>query len=261
MATPVRPIVDSLLGPHVPTALPRHDEISLGQRGFALACIVAVGVLLTCEVERLVQAAGVPTWSLLLVLPAGVLCADFTSGLVHWSADTWGSEALPFVGPRFLRPFRVHHLNPGDFLRRGFIDTNGDVSLALIPILGVALCFPVEGPSLHVGAFLTAFAMAAWPTNQVHQWAHQPTPPRLVAWLQDQRLLLSRTAHQRHHSFPHTTDYCMATGWWNKPLTAIRFFPRIERVVTTMTGVAPRRDEGAFFARLSSEPTPERRSD
>ena len=112
---------------------------------------------------------------------------------------------------------------------------------------------PVQGTSLLFGVFLTAFAGMAWPTNQVHQWAHQAAPPDLVAWLQGRGLILSRVAHQRHHTSPHTSDYCMATGWWNRPLTAVRFFPKLERIVTALTGVAPRRDEETFAARLGSE--------
>ena len=70
---------------------------------------------------------------------SGVLIADFGSGLVHWGADTWGRDDLPVIGPRLLVPFRVHHVNPEDFLRRNFADTNGDVALiAFAPI--VALC-------------------------------------------------------------------------------------------------------------------------
>jgi plasmanylethanolamine desaturase len=259
MATLIDPVVDSAAPPSVaPLALPKHDEIGLGQRAFGLACIAAVGVLLACEIARLANAPGVLTWSLPLVVAAGMLSADLASGLVHWAADTWGDETMPFVGPRFLRPFRVHHVNPGDFLRRNFIDTNGDVSLVLIPILATALSLPAEGFGLKVGLFLTAFAGLAWPTNQVHQWAHQAAPQRLVAWLQDRRLILSGTSHQRHHTFPHTSDYCMATGWWNRPLTAAGFFPRLERVVTAVTGVPPRHDEEAFLARLENAANPQR---
>ena len=62
------------------------------------------------------------TWWIPLVIVAAGLAADLLSGLVHWGADTWGRETLPVLGRRFLRPFRVHHINPADFLRRDFID-------------------------------------------------------------------------------------------------------------------------------------------
>lgn len=34
----------------------------------------------------------------LLIQVAGVITADFLSGLFHWGADTWGSVELPIVG-------------------------------------------------------------------------------------------------------------------------------------------------------------------
>jgi ubiquitin-conjugating enzyme E2 variant len=200
---------------------------------------------------RLVTTLEILSWHLPLVALAGVLSADLASGLVHWAADTWGSEKLPFLGRRFLRPFRVHHVNPDDFLRRSFVDTNRDVSLLLIPILAGARWIPLEsGPGPLMAVYVTSFAVASWPTNQVHQWAHRPAPPRLVAVLQKRGLLLSRAAHQEHHTPPHTTHYCIALGWLNGPLAALRVFATLDRLVRTLTGVSPRRDEASFSARI-----------
>jgi hypothetical protein len=39
------------------------------------------------------------------------------SGIVHWSADTWGRDDLPVVGQRLLVPFRLHHVDPDDLWR------------------------------------------------------------------------------------------------------------------------------------------------
>jgi ubiquitin-conjugating enzyme E2 variant len=146
-----------------------------------------------------------------------------------------------------VRPFRVHHLNPDDFLLRDFVDTNGDVSMLLVPILyGTSSISPSTALAASAVTFAVAFAAAAVLTNQVHQWAHMRCPPRGVAWLQRRGIILGRAAHERHHAPPFARDYCIATGWLNRPLAAVSFFPRAERLVTAVTGLRPRLDDAAF---------------
>ena len=155
-----------------------------------------------------------------------------------------GSADLPVIGPRILVPFRVHHLNPDDFLRRTFLDTNGDVAaLAILPMLAV-LWIPLDARQGQ------ALALAGWGfcamgamTNQIHQWAHMPTPPRAVAVLQAVRLVLRPDDHARHHGRPYDGAYCITTGWCNRSLEAVAFFRRLEDIVTRVTGGLPRHDE------------------
>jgi len=220
--------------------------------GWVTRAIEALSILaaLALLALNLIRHAGDPSllsWRTLAALAAGALLADFGSGIVHWIADTWGSESLPVLGRRFLRPFRVHHVNPRDILRRDFIDLNGDVAMLTLPIFAAAWLVPSSSEAGRLAAVLLfAFAATALPTNQIHQWAHRPDPPDLVAWLQQRGVILNRARHARHHTPPFVSNYCIATGWCNRALSAMGFFPALERGIERITGIEPRRDERAF---------------
>jgi ubiquitin-conjugating enzyme E2 variant len=229
------------------TGLPGHDDFGLMRRLVEAGCIATAVCLLLVHWKRFFTLpAGIPWWIPVFVV-AGVATADFLSGLIHWTADTWGSETMPIVGRRFLRPFRVHHVNPGDFLRRRFLDTNGDVAVIVMPFLvGMFWISPAEAWGHSATACLLGFCSVGLFTNQMHQWAHMPCPPRPVRWMQKCRLILSSQIHERHHRPPYVTDYCIATGWCNGVLNRIRFFQRLERAVIWTTGVMPREDDDRF---------------
>ena len=245
----------SATGGDVVVTLPRHDESSLFREVYSTVSIAAAFGLLLWHAAQLVSSVGLSAWWLQLAVLGGMAAADLVSGLVHWTADTWGSEQMPILGRRLVHPFRVHHVNPDDFLRRRFIDTNGDVSMLAIPILLATAWVPLEtwwGGMLRV--FVVSFGAIGLLTNQVHQWAHMATPPRVIRVLQRCGILLSRPAHDRHHVSPYVENYCIATGWCNRPLSTIGFFRRLERVVTLLTGLQPRQDDKAFQANVESTP-------
>jgi plasmanylethanolamine desaturase len=215
-----------------------------------MSFIVLAAGLLVANVARGLATGIVLHWWTPLVVAGAACAADFVSGLVHWTADTWFSETMPVLGRRFLRPFRVHHLNPDDFLRRSFVDCNGDVAMLNTPLLVAALFIPVsseDGAALSLA--LIAFTATSLPTNQIHQWAHMADPPATVRWLQDRRLILSRLDHARHHVEPYVANYCIATGWCNSWLSRIGFFPSSERLITRWFGIEPRADQRAFQER------------
>jgi hypothetical protein len=230
-----------------PAHVPAHDAIGRLTRTLEISFIALAAALVVANVWRAVSAGVFLHWWAPLVVFSAACAADFVSGVVHWTADTWFSETMPVLGRRFLRPFRVHHVNPDDFLRRNFADCNGDVAMLNAPLLAAALLVPV---GTDVGAALSlavvAFAAVSLPTNQVHQWAHMPVPPAPVQRLQRWGIILSREDHARHHQEPYVANYCIATGWCNRWLAAVAFFPRCEHVITRCLGVEPRADERTF---------------
>lgn len=214
------------------------------------SCVLAAYLLVGLHVSRLADASAILHWYLLPVLVAAWVLSDLASGVVHWVADSWGSQQLPIVGPRFLRPFRMHHADPEDILRRGFVGLNGDVAIITLPILLAVFAIPLTSAFGRVVAlFVVSLSAVGLPTNQVHQWAHMPHPPRFIAWLQTRGFILSREEHVRHHTSPFAMNYCITNGWCNRALTKISFFPRLETIVTRLTGAVPRADEMVMMAR------------
>ncbi|MFO0809804.1 MAG: fatty acid desaturase CarF family protein [Gemmataceae bacterium] len=230
-------------------SLPTHDRVAPLTRAVEVASLVAAFGLLATNICRLAMTPMIASWWFPIILLVGVIVADFLSGLVHWTADTWGRETMPFFGRRFLRPFRVHHVNPDDFLKRDWIDCNGDVAMLSLPLQVGTLIVDLDNElGRFACTFLIAFVAAALPTNQVHQWAHMRPPPALIRRLQNWGLVLSVQQHDQHHRAPHAVNYCITTGWCNRPLALVGFFPALESLVTRWTGLRPRDDDGAFAA-------------
>ncbi|MGE0876878.1 MAG: fatty acid desaturase CarF family protein [Burkholderiales bacterium] len=224
--------------------LPRHPEVSALSRAVEIASLVAAPLAALWLLQRLWPGMG--PWTLPAVL-AGIVAADFASGLVHWAADTWGRQDSPLVGERLIRPFRVHHANPRDLCARPFVDCNGDVASLTLPLLAWAAISDIEGAAAQRTAeFALAFCIAILPVNQVHKWAHLGSAaPCIVQLAQRAGLILSPRRHAVHHRAPFATDYCIVNGWCNPLLARAGFFRALERVVRRATGAAPRADERA----------------
>jgi ubiquitin-conjugating enzyme E2 variant len=224
---------------------------------FSGLSIAAACLLLVAFGLRLGERLPLWQWWVPLACAGGVAAADFVSGLVHWAADTWGRDDLRFIGHRLLVPFRVHHVNPDDFLRRRFIDTNGDVAFLTVLVLLGLFAVPLDTPGgAAIAVAGAAFSGVGMMTNQLHQWAHAPSPPRAIRVLQDRGLVLGRAAHAVHHERPYHVCYCITTGWCNRPLDAIQFFRRLEAVVTRLTGVRPRLDDRRYEVRYAIDAYP-----
>lgn len=180
----------------------------------------------------------------------GIVTADFGSGLVHWSADTWGSVDLPVIGKNFIRPFREHHIDPTSITRHDFIETNGDNFMVTIPFLARMLWDFLTLPEEEVQkkfiwncyVFLLAIFVAM--TNQIHKWSHTYFGlPGWVVWLQEHHIILPRRHHRIHHVAPHETYFCITTGWLNWPLEKLHFWTIMEYIIEYTTSCKPRADD------------------
>ncbi len=188
--------------------------------------------------------------------------ADFISGFFHWMGDTWGSPETPLAGKVFVRPFREHHVDQKAITRHGFIEVNGaNCAISLVPLL-MTHSIPIEtrswGPLMAV--FFGTFLFWIFLTNQFHSWSHQDDRPKVVTWLQKLHVILPAEHHQIHHVPPYNKYYCITNGWRNEPLYRMRFFPVLERIISAVTGMIPRKDDigeraAVAVAGTQNEPT------
>ena len=234
-------------------SIPAHYALSRAQFAFSLASLVAAFLALGALGFRIFTRLDLWQWWIPLAFAGGMAAADFASGLIHWGADTWGHDDLPVIGHRLLVPFRVHHLNPDDLIRRPFIDANGDPAFLVLPVLLGLFAVPLEtvwgGPVAVFGFALCGVGMM---TNQIHKWAHMSSPPMPIRALQVCGLILGHAEHATHHEQPYDGHYCITTGWCNRPAEAIGFFRKLERAITLVTGAHPRDDDRRYMRRYQT---------
>lgn len=174
---------------------------------------------------------------LLLTPPTALmayLTADFASGFVHWLADSYGTVQTPFLGPKFVAPFREHHKDPLAITRHDFVEANGDNCIFALPVLLPTYLFlptPHHAWAVVTGLFVLLLSLGVLLTSLAHGWAHRDQRPRWVSWLQRVRLVVSPAHHAVHHQPPHKRHYCITNGWLNGLLDRTRFFRRLERVL------------------------------
>lgn len=236
-----------------------REGYSLAVRRFEIASIVAYAAVMVWLAVRIApRAASSPSLALSAFM-LGFVAADFTSGFVHWMADTWGTPEWPIIGKALIRPFREHHVDQKEITRHDFIETNGNnCFISIVPVAGAAL-LPDDTVWFFASAATFSMCFAIFGTNQFHKWAHMDAPPAWVGLLQRASLVLPPEHHAVHHTPPFARYYCITVGWLNEPLYRLRFFQTLEKIVTRLTGLMPREDDigkGAALVVTRQPPPP-----
>ena len=218
----------TLRGGEAHELLPKHDVMGAWTRALEAGSIAAAVALVALNAARFAAEPRLLAWWLPLVLAAGALAADFASGIVHWTADTWGRESLPVFGIRFLRPFRIHHVNPDDLVRARLHRLQRRRGAARLPAAARRRGWSRSSRSCsgRPACFTAAFGAVSLPTNQVHQWAHHAAARRASSpGCSGAAVILSRAAARGPPRAPYTTRYCIATGWCNSRARGARLLP------------------------------------
>lgn len=190
--------------------------------------MVAVAFLLVGFAVQIARTISTGSGALRLALTGlgAYVASDLISGVFHWAGDTIGDETVPFLGPNFIQPFRIHHVDQLAITRHDLIETNGNNCIIVSgPLVVAFLVLPArESWLFHACAFMAFLAAFVVATNQFHKWAHEPRPPRIARVLQACGLILSTPHHDLHHAAPHDRHYCITVGWLNPLLDVVGFF-------------------------------------
>ncbi len=211
----------------------RLGEFLCGSAILLAACLTAVHAL---RLAACVDAQGVPLALAGVLL--GALAVDGVTGFVHWACDTWGDERTPWLGPTLIYAFREHHRDPHAMLDHPWTSVNREPGIgAAIGLLLLSLPAALQLLEGHVFVygFVCSFIAYGAAANQLHQWAHMPSPPRPVRLAQRFWLILSPERHARHHRGANTVAYCISTGWLNPTLDAVGFWHALERSILRLT--------------------------
>lgn len=181
--------------------------------------------------------------SLALQIVAGLLFADFVSGIIHWFEDRYGDPKWPIIG-HAISMNREHHRRPRYFLVGTVWTRNREVFVVGLLLLLVFVAADAINPFTLSGV---AFGMLA---NEFHAAAHRfpqenPLPVRL---LQMTGVIQSKRVHGQHHRGDRDTHYCVMTAYLNPVLDRFVFFRAVEAFVRVTTGITPMDDERAMKA-------------
>ena len=153
----------------------------------------------------------------------GWLIADFIGGLVHWWEDRVGWPTNHWVDKHILEPNRLHHEDPVAFTRSPFWLRNWTAFLTVAVITAVWIA--IFGVSVVV---LFAF-IGGILTNEVHYHQHKPAKGWIKV-LQETGVIQGRAHHNKHHTPPFNSHYCVLTGWLNPILEKLGFWTLLERI-------------------------------
>jgi len=147
-------------------------------------------------------------WGMVIVV---VFVADAGSYLFHYVVDHYGHPRPGSVVYEFQR----HHLVPDGIVHKPISEILYPAARIVTPLEGLLLLeASIRGDASWWRLALLVLGMC-WVLAQLcHRWSHR-SPGRLVRGLQSVGILISPSAHHRHHQAPYDSHFAVITGWSN----------------------------------------------
>ncbi len=172
-------------------------------------------------------------------LAGGYLAADLPSGMLHHWADNYADpQSQNAFVKKFAKQAQRHHFYPGDLGKYALSAWASPLSIVgWAPLAGAAAL----GAASPVLAGLTGLVGGMSVYGKFHEWSHTSPKnvPPYAKFMQKIGLAVDPKGHGKHHAMPWNSDYCIVHGHLNKPLDAIKFWPRYEKFIHAVTGKAP----------------------
>lgn len=160
----------------------------------------------------------------------GLLIADFFSGVLHFVEDQQLLPDYEWINKEIIEPNLLHHEKPMAFTEGSFWFRNNSTIFAASAVAAPLLL--LFGPQLWL---LVAWFVGAM-TNQIHYYAHtRATAPQAIKIMQDMGVLQHRSQHNRHHKYPHDSNFCIVTNWLNPILDTAGFWKAIIKLTSEKT--------------------------
>ena len=213
-----------------------------------LVAASSVFVIFTWETSSL------SIWTYPIIALVVILLADFLSGVIHWSTDTYFDE-LSFK--RVICIAREHHFNPHNIVHYGYRDYAAFGSWPSLflagPFLLVSISIlPLSTISHTIAVVFCSVAACLHFAVYTHRMGHRWSSNFVIRYLQKRDVLHSPKHHVVHHESPHLIRYCAFTGWANWFCDTFRVWRFFELVIDKTIRVKPRKNEREWDIRLES---------
>jgi ubiquitin-conjugating enzyme E2 variant len=173
----------------------------------------------------------------------GYFFADFLSGVVHWSMDTWFDER---TFGRAIAIAREHHTHPHHIHGYTFLDYASLGSTPSVVFMGPALLitalFPVSAATYVLMIVWMVIALCMLFGTSFHNLAHRKARNPVLRFAQRIHLTCPPDHHWVHHG-NQTIHYCVVNGWANYVCDGLYIWRGLEKMIQAVTGVVPRADD------------------